>query len=332
VHHDHDEDQKINAVSLRILEFLAHKGDFASGEELSRKFSISRQAFWKHIEFLRHMGYDIEARPHCGYRVAGAPDKLFPFEIQRNMATKTIGKVIHYYPALESTMDKAFFYAHRGAEEGTVVVAEEQTKGRGRLGRKWISAKNSGIYLSVLLRPKVSPRALSRLTLLVGLAIVETLEGLFDGGFSMKWPNDILIKGKKIAGILTEIEAEQDMIKWAVVGIGLNVNNTRAQLPDTATSLRLVFDKTIERAALAGKMLETIEKYYYTIFLKGLFEKKLDAIKTHTAMLGTSIKIHQHQEVIEGTAYDIDTDGALIIRTPFGMTKKVFSGDVEMVR
>ncbi len=328
----HHGDIKSDALSFKILGFLSRKDGFVSGEELSQEFSISRQAFWKHIEFLRHLGYEIEARPHYGYKITARPDKLFPFEIQRDLHTKIIGKTMHYYPVLDTTMEKMLFHAQRGAREGTVVITDAQTKGRGRLGRTWVSPKDAGIYFSVLLTPRVAPGEVSKITLLTALAIVEALEHTGDGAFSIKWPNDVFLNDRKIAGILTEIEAEQDLIKFACIGVGINVNAEKSQLPATATSLKAEFGKAMPRAELAARVLEALDEYYREVFLRGEFEKKLDDIKQHLRMLGKPVKIIQHHETIEGTAYDIDTDGALVLRTPYGVIKRILSGDVELAR
>lgn len=207
----------------KILEFLKKRQEFFSGEELSHHFNISRQALWKHIQEFKELGYDIIAVPHLGYKLVSSPDRLLPFEINYGLNTKFIAKNIHYFDSVSSTMDIAMQLGIKGAPEGTIVLAEAQSRGRGRMGRQWVSLKYKGIYLSLLLKPKILPNQSPMLTLLCAVSICEAIKEVTDLDAKIKWPNDILIHNRKLGGILTELNAEMDAIRFVVVGIGLNV-------------------------------------------------------------------------------------------------------------
>lgn len=221
-----------------ILNFLRKSPSYLSGEDISRRFKISRAGIWKYIQELRKDGYEIEAIPHCGYKLSGIPDKLFPEEIQAGLNTRFIGRKIHHYESLSSTMDVAFNLAIDAAPEGTVVVAEGQHCGRGRMGRQWISPKAKGIYFSLILRPKILPNEAPKLTLLTAVAVAEAVRKTTGLSALIKWPNDIFIGEKKLGGILTELNAEVDRVKFVIIGVGINVNLKKTQLPFRATSVR----------------------------------------------------------------------------------------------
>jgi len=208
-----------------LLYLKERKGDWVSGEALSNKIAVSRSAVWKHICKLREEGYVIESSPKKGYLLRKAPDLLFPNEIREGLDTKVFGKRdIVYFTETDSTNTRAKDLAARGAPEGTLVISERQTKGRGRKGRSWFSPSQGGIYTSLILRPSISPSEAPKITLLSAVVVAETLRSLTGLSAIIKWPNDILINGKKIAGILTEMSTEMDAIDYIVVGLGLNVN------------------------------------------------------------------------------------------------------------
>ncbi|MBL8012826.1 MAG: biotin--[acetyl-CoA-carboxylase] ligase, partial [Candidatus Omnitrophica bacterium] len=222
----------------RIIHFLKNSPTHLSGEDISRSLNISRAAIWKYIQELRKDGYEIEAVPHLGYKLVSSPDKLYSTEVHFDLKTQIVGSEYFYFETLDSTMDEAFRLGMEGLAEGAVICAETQTKGRGRLGRSWVSVKNKGIYCSVILRPKLSPTDLSKLTLLSAVAVAQAVEKSTGLKPAIKWPNDLLIDNKKICGILTELRAEVDQMKFVVLGIGLNVNHTSSQLIPGASSLR----------------------------------------------------------------------------------------------
>src|SRR3989338_5397995 len=228
------DDIKINMMHEQIINFLRKSGEYISGEEISRALNVSRAGIWKYMQDLRAQGYEIVAVPHLGYRLVSYPDKLLAREIKFGLGTHILGKKIFSREAISSTMDEAFELGVKGTEEGTLVCAESQTKGRGRMGRSWVSPKGKGIYMSVILRPQLSPNEIPKLTLLTAVAVAEAIYKIAGLKVAIKWPNDILVGTKKLGGILTEMSAEIDRIKFVVVGIGMNVNTTASQLPPEA--------------------------------------------------------------------------------------------------
>lgn len=315
----------------KILEILKQKPWFISGEELSSYLKISRQALWKHIQELKDSGYNIVAVPHLGYRLISSPDRLFPYEVSQALNTKLIGKKIYYFDTVSSTMDIAFQLGIKGLAEGTLVLAESQTKGRGRLGRSWFSPKYKGIYLSLILRPKILPNQASIFTLLSAVSICEAIREVVNLDAKIKWPNDILIHNKKLGGILTELNAEMDEIYFVIVGMGLNVNNDKKTQVEDATSLKEQKKENINRISLLQEILRKIEANYL------LFQKKgsqpiIEKWCSYNITLGKRVKIICQKEHLEGQAMSIDIDGGLLLRNDSGLTQKIMTGDVVHCR
>lgn len=313
-----------------IITLLKKKQGYLSGEEISRAFNISRAAIWKCMQTLRRQGYKIEASPHLGYRFLSSPDKLLPWEIRFDLKTKRIGKNIIIRQAVSSTMDEAFEQANRGAEEGTVVCAESQTKGRGRMGRSWVSPKGKGIYLSVILRPQLAPSQAAQLTLMTAVAVCEALQKVSGVDVRIKWPNDLLVKNRKVSGILTEMSAEVDRIKFIVVGIGINVNASKDDLPPSATSLKVEAKKNFPRVPVIQEILRSLEKWYDPLPTAG-FEPVLRRWKELSMTLGKRVKISELNGSVEGEAVDLANDGGLLIRNISGVIVKKMSGDVAIL-
>lgn len=327
----------------KILDYLNKKHDYLSGDEISRNLGISRQGLWKHIQELKDSGYEIAAVPHLGYRLESSPDRLFPFEISRNLHTKfigastmldadgepsrTSGKKIHYFDYLSSTMDLAMQLGMQGAGDGTLVLAEAQTKGRGRLGRSWFSPKYKGIYLSLILRPKLAPAVSPILTLLSAVSICEAVKNVTGLEAQIKWPNDVFIQNKKFAGILTEMNAEVDKVNFVVIGIGLNVNNDKKSLIAQATSLKEQLGHPVSRLALLQELLRRIESNYLLLEDKGS-RVIVDKWRNFSSTLGRHVKVYCQNKHIEGCAVDIDSDGSLLVRKASGIIQKISSGDV----
>jgi len=311
----------------KIIDFLKRKQDYASGEEISHRLGISRQALWKHIQELKEAGYDIAAVPHLGYRMISAPDRLFPAEISSRLNTQFIGKKIYYFDSVSSTMDIAMQLGLKNSAEGTLVLTESQTKGRGRLGREWFSPRYKGIYLSLILKPKTLPNQAPILTLMASVSICEAIKEIAALEAQIKWPNDILMHQKKLGGILTEINAEMDGIRFIVIGIGLNVNNDKKALISGATSLKEQKKEGINRIELLQEILRRIEKNYLTFQEKGA-QSIIAKWRDYNITLGKRVKVYSHKEYIEGQAVDIDTDGSLLLRSDSGLVQKVTAGDV----
>jgi len=315
----------------KILDYLKKEHEYLSGDEIASRLGISRQGLWKHIQDLKDSGYDIVAVPHLGYRLQSSPDRLFALEVTHGLNTKFIAKKIHYFDYLASTMDLAMQLGIQLAANGTLVLAESQTKGRGRLGRSWFSPKHKGIYLSLILRPKISPSASPVLTLLAAVSICEAVKKVTSLDAQIKWPNDIFIHNKKIAGILTEMNAEVDKVNFVVIGIGLNVNNDKKSLIAQATSLKEQTGQPINRVILLQELLRKIENNYSLLEDRGA-QVIIDKWRSFSLTLGRRVKIYCQDKHIEGAAVDIDQDGALLIRKDSGLTQKVFSGDVMHCR
>jgi BirA family transcriptional regulator, biotin operon repressor / biotin---[acetyl-CoA-carboxylase] ligase len=262
------------------------------------------------VDQLREQGYEIEAFPHRGYRLVAAPDRLLRCEVQSGLDTRKFGCEVHHFDTVASTMDEAFRFGLDGAPEGTVVVAETQGKGRGRMGRNWSSPRSKGIYFSLILRPKLLPSQAAMLTLVAAVAMSEAIEKVVPAVEArIKWPNDILIKGKKVCGILTELRAETDRVQFVVLGAGINVNNTPTQLLPEATSLRVESGASCSRVLLFQEVLRSLEKWYGA-FLKNGPATALDAWRTRSAMLGRRVRFVDQNTSFVGIAEDLADDGA----------------------
>lgn len=312
----------------KIVRSLKDHEGYLSGEDISRALNISRAAIWKYMDQLRDLGYEIEAFPHRGYRLVSSPDSLLRSEVQCGLGTRKFGCEIHHHETLNSTMDEAFRLGLADAPEGAVVVAEAQTKGRGRMGRSWSSPKGRGIYFSLILRPKLPPSQAAMLTLVAAVAVSESVEKIVPKVQArIKWPNDILVKGKKICGILTELRAETDRVQFIVVGVGVNVNTTATQLLPEATSLRVETGASCARVVLFQEILRNFEKRYHS-FLKNGPAPIVADWKTRSATLGCKVKFVERGDARVGVAEDLAEDGGLLIRMPDGQIIKRVAGDI----
>ncbi|RJP29612.1 MAG: biotin--[acetyl-CoA-carboxylase] ligase [Candidatus Omnitrophota bacterium] len=315
----------------KIVNLLKRRSGYVSGEEIAHHLGISRQGLWKHIQDLRNSGYDIVAIPHLGYELVSLPDRLFASEITSGLNTKFIGRKIYYFDHLSSTMEVALQLGLKNAPEGTLVLAEGQSKGRGRLGRSWISPKFKGIYLSVILRPKISPNAIPVITLLSAVSICEAIHNITGLSCQIKWPNDVLIANKKVSGVLTELNAEADQTSFVIIGAGINVNNDKKDLIASATSLKEHKKSPIDRVKLLQEVLARLE-HNYIIFQKGSSAPVLERWREFSSTLNRRIRINSYRLHIEGQAIDIDSDGALMIREDSGIIRKVTAGDITHCR
>jgi BirA family biotin operon repressor/biotin-[acetyl-CoA-carboxylase] ligase len=317
-----------------VLAFLAEAGDeFVSGEAISDKLGLTRAAVWKHVEALRAQGYRIDAVPARGYRLAAVPDRLTPLEIRPLLNTHDLGQVLHAYEEIGSTSDRAKELAEEGAEHGEVVIAESQTAGRGRRGRVWVSPPRRNLYFSVVLRPELPPSRAPELTLVASLAICDALRqaGVPAG---IKWPNDVLVSGRKIAGVLTELAAEPERVHWVVVGAGVNVNARREDFPDDlrdqATSVLIERGQPAPRALLAAACFTALEDWLDRHAEEG-FAPIRDAWRTRSVTLGREVVVHEGGRELTGVAEDIDDAGALLVRGRAGV-ERILAGDVTLVR
>jgi len=311
------------------------KGTWISGESLAHRMTISRTAIWKHIRTLREEGYVIESSQKKGYLLRQSSDLLLAHEIQEGLNTSVFGKRdIQYFRHTDSTNNRAKLFASEGAPEGTLVVAEEQTRGRGRRGRTWFSPPGEGIYASIILRPSISPNEAPKLTLMASVAAAETLLSMTSLAINIKWPNDIIINGRKIAGILTEISTEMERIDYVVIGVGINVNTPRKSLPpdieDTATSVLMETGNLFPRISLLRAYLEWLEIYYTTFMTRG-FEPVMKRWKHLAGIIGRQISVDLIDRVRTGEVIDVDKDGFLILREHDGTLERIISGDVTLI-
>ncbi len=316
-----------------ILQLLRdHPSEFLSGEQISRHLRVSRTAVWKRIQRLRTLGYEIEASTRSGYRLLGSPDRLTSSEIKPHLKTAWMGKKIHHFDTLDSTNAKAYQLALEGAEEGEVVIAESQEKGKGRLGRKWISPPFLNLYLSVILRPKIPPHRASLITLMAAVATADAIQKFSGLAPLIKWPNDLLFQGRKVAGLLNEIHSEIDRIHFVILGVGVNLNADDNTIPEeirgVATSLKIEMGQTISRKAFLPFLLQELERWY-SLLGQGGSAAILDAWRDRAHLRGRWVRIASFGETLTGTALDVDSDGALILETAGGERKRVVAGDVE---
>ena len=317
----------------QLLVYLKEKRrTWISGELLSDELSVSRSAVWKHIRKLREEGYVIESSPKKGYLLRRDSDLLLPNEIRQGLNTKVFGKKdIEYSKEIDSTNTKAKDLAQRGAPEGTVVIAEKQTNGRGRRGRIWLSPEGDGIYATLILRPAMSPGGAPKITLMTAVAVAEALLSLVQIDIRIKWPNDILVNGRKLAGILTEITADMDAVNYIVVGLGLNVN-TRSEsfseeIGKIATSIYIETGEQLSRARLIRAYLEQFEKYY-KMFTQNEFAAIMGRWKQLSGFIGQKVMVDVMGQNYIGEVSDIDDDGVLILKDDQGRSRRIFSGDV----
>ena len=317
-----------------VLAFLAEAGDeFVSGEAISDKLGLTRAAVWKHVEALRGQGYRIDAVPARGYRLAGVPDRLTPLELRPLLNTHDVGRVVHWYEEIGSTNDRARELADEGALAGEVVVAEAQTAGRGRRGRTWASPPRKNLYFSVVLRPELPPSRAPELTLVASVALCDALRqaGVEAG---IKWPNDLLVGDRKIAGILTELAADPDRVEWVVLGAGVNVNARRDDFPpevrDEATSVLIERGQAAPRALFAAACFTALEGWLDRHAEEG-FAPVREAWRARSVTLGREVTVRVDGRELTGTAEDIDATGALLVRTAAG-TERFLSGDVTLLR
>ena len=308
-----------------------HRGAFLSGEELSRRSGVSRTAIWKHIEKLRDEGYQITAQPHLGYQLVAPPDRLIPEELSWGLSTKRIGRKLYGYATTDSTMEVAHRLGAAGEPEGSAVFAEAQSKGRGRLGRTWMSPAGQGIYVSVIVRPALAIASAPLLTLLAAVAVVEAIRESTGLAAQIKWPNDVLLGERKVAGILTEVTAELNRIHAAIIGIGLNVHTARAALPRFATSLAIARGEPCDRLAVARALLTALDRWYDLLLRQG-GAPIVQAWRAASMTLGRRVRVACHDRAVDGEAMGIDAEGALLVRTDQGRVESVTAGEGLILR
>ncbi|HAA25196.1 MAG TPA: biotin--[acetyl-CoA-carboxylase] ligase [Ruminiclostridium sp.] len=318
-----------------LLKILAdNKGRFISGETLSEKLKISRSAVWKHIEGLRKEGYMINAVTRRGYKMGVHQDVYNRHAIASQLNTTVFGRNLIFYDEIDSTNNELKRLAANGAAEGTVVVAEAQSCGRGRRGRAWNSKPGLGIYMSVLLKPDIAPEYVQVITLAASSAVCSAITPFIDIKPGIKWPNDILIENKKVCGILTEMSAEPEKVHSIIVGIGINVNHREddfcEELKNTATSLRCFSKSDISRCMLAARVLEELESLYLDFVLNKSADKLLNIWRCFSVTIGYDIIIYRNDKAIKARALDVADNGNLLVQTQDGRRQLISSGEISI--
>ena len=321
-------------ADAKILIALRAHPDGVSGAELAEQLEISRAAVWARIEELRRVGFEIDAGPHFGYRLVDEPDALFADDLlARRGKTRVVGRDIQVFEQTTSTNDVIEILARDGVKEGVVVFAESQTRGRGRLGRKWLSPNHRGLWFSVLLRPELRPQETTQLTVASATALRRAIKTVTGLTAEIKWPNDLLIDGRKVVGILTEMSAEVDRVRHVILGIGVDVNQETAEFPvelrKIATSLKIETGREVSRAELAAEMLRELDVDYARIGA-GEFTSVADEWEAGCATIGKQVSVLMGVRQIRGRAEALDDDGALLVRTEHGRLERVIGGDVTL--
>ncbi len=322
-------------TDAKILSALHANPAGVSGAQLAEQLAISRAAIWARMDDLRKAGYEIEATPHSGYRLVAEPDALIADDLIARLHVgeppKIIGRDIRVFEETTSTNDVIEKLARDGVPEGAVVFAESQTKGRGRLGRKWSSPTRKGLWFSILLRPKLTPQETTQLTVASATALRRAIKKVSGVTADIKWPNDLLIGGKKVVGILTEMSAEVDRVRHVILGIGVDVNQTDfpPELRAIATSLKAEAGEEISRAELAVAILRELD-FDYARICAGKFSAVADEWETGCGTIGKSVSVQMGTRLIRGIAEALDDDGALLVRTEHGHLERIIGGDVTL--
>lgn len=314
-----------------ILDILS-TSSYISGQAIARELKLSRTAVWKRINRLRDAGFRISSCRNRGYRLDSTPDRLLPPLVLQNLATTTVpGKVV-YVPRIDSTNRLAKNLAIEGVENGTVVLTEHQSNGQGRLNRTWVSPFGKNVLFSIVFYPPVPPVEVFNFTLFTSLAVTKALREQTGIDAGIKWPNDVYVNGRKLGGVLTEFSAHQDRVNWAVVGVGININDdptSNADLKEIATSVRRETGKTMRRVPLLQSILREIDVLYQR-FLDGQGQAIRDEWIAHSIIIGKPVVIMADEDIEHGIAESIDEHGALMLKTNEGEVKRIVYGDLSL--
>ncbi|WMJ80107.1 biotin--[acetyl-CoA-carboxylase] ligase [Clostridium sp. MB40-C1] len=318
----------------KIIELLKqNKNNFISGQKISESLGVSRAAIWKYINSIKEDGYKIESVSRKGYKLVSSPDLLTFEEIKDTLNTKYIGRNIVYLESVDSTNNEAKKLANKDVVEGTVVIAEEQIMGKGRLGRNFISPKYKGIWMSIILTPDINPMNVPKIT---QVAAASVIMGLKKNGIKafVKWPNDIVINGKKICGILTEMSGEINKVNYVIVGIGINVNveedEFTEEIRDIASSLKIQSGKTINRKEVVSSVLNYFEELYEEFVTKENIDTSIKICRESSILLGKEIKIIERNNKFLAKALNLSNEGRLIIQHSDGKVEEIMSGEVSV--
>lgn len=321
-------------ADILLLQIRENADTTHAFEALARQHDATVAHVSEAVRLIDLWGYKMERESPETVRFLSAPDSLTATEILYGLKTRLMGQMVHSYQTVKSTNDIAVTLAGSGAPEGTIVTAEAQTQGRGRLGRSWHSPQNVGAYVSIILRPDFPPDHAPGLSIMTALALADTIEPHCPGKVKIKWPNDILIDSLKTAGILTELSADRQKINHVIVGVGINVNHTQKHFPDEispiATSVRLGSGKKISRIALLQDFLARFETEYW-IYRQFRLTQSVDRLRTYSSLIGRSIELAVGRETICGVVMEINHDGALVLKCG-DKTRIISSGEVTLIK
>lgn len=318
-----------------IKALLEANGGAVSGQQLADSLGVSRTAIWKHMQALQEEGYEFETVKKKGYVLKATPNLLTASEIQPYLESDRFGHVLHVYDVVDSTQVIANELARNGAPDGTVVIAEEQTSGKGRMARPWESTKGKGIWMTVIIRPDVPPHMAAQFTLVAAVAVTHAMKGLYKNFEpQIKWPNDILINGKKCTGILTEMLAEVDRVQALLIGIGINANHAQKDFSDEiggiATSLAIEEGEPVNRAALIAYILFCLETYT-DLYIKEGFSRLKEMWEESSCTIGQHVEVTTLREVFTGVATGINNEGVLQVKLDSGEIRPIYSGDIRIL-
>ncbi len=316
----------------QILKILKEQAQYISGEDISKALNVSRTAVWKHINELRKDGYTIESSSKKGYKFLRAPDILDRREINIPQG-QLIGGNIQHFVEIDSTNNYAKKIANEGCAHGTVIVADRQTMGRGRIGRQWQSDTSEGIWVSLVLRPDLEPENIQIITLAASVAVVEAIKETQGIVCGIKWPNDIILDGRKLGGILTELSAEPGHVNYVVVGIGINANQDSEifdyEIRQRAVSLKMHKGESVSRSHLLGSILTNFEKIYKYV-LHGKNKDIIDKWTDYSVTIGKEVKVAYRDVEYIGTAQSIAHDGRLIVKCKDGVIREIAAGEIQV--
>lgn len=319
-------------MKTEILRYLKEADGYISGQELCERFHVSRTAVWKVMKQLEAEGYEIEAVRNRGYRLKTSEDILSREEILSSVKGQWAGKEVLYFAETDSTNTEAKKAAENGAPHGTLAVAEHQTGGKGRRGRTWDSPGGTGIFMSLILRPDMAPTHASMLTLVAALAAAKGIEACAQVESLIKWPNDIVINGRKICGILTEMSADPDCINYVVVGIGINVNMEQfpEEICQVAASIYTESGRKLKRSVLISAVMEAFEEYYSAFMETADMSSLLEEYNGKLANCGRTVRVLDPAGEYSGTAQGINSQGELLVEMEDKTVRTVMSGEVSV--
>lgn len=321
-------------MKSELLKMLRETDGYISGQQLCNHFGVSRTAVWKVIQQLKEEGYEIEAVKNKGYRIGSTPEIMTAEEIGSRLHTKWMARNCIHLDSVDSTNNYAKRIAEEGAADGTLVMAELQTGGKGRRGRSWSAAKGSNVMMTLLLRPKIRPEHASRLTLLMAMAVADGIRRVTGLEAGIKWPNDVVVHGKKVCGILTEMSTEVDYINHVVIGTGINVNQKLEEFPEeireTASSLYVELGSQVSRAALTVAVMESLERYYELFLQTEDLSALYEDYNRICVNCGHEIRVLEPGNEYTGTTDGIDENGELVVRKTDGTVTRVYAGEVSV--